>query len=179
VAATHVALLRGVNVGGARPLPMAGLREALAADGLEAVETYVQSGNVALRDPGAAGTAVAARIRAVIAAAFGMDVPVVVRSAAEMAAVVDANPFAGIAGAAGSTLHVAFLERLPAPELVAALDPDRSPPDRLAVVGSEVFAHCPNGLGRSKVFVGLEKALGTPATVRNWNTVTRLFAMCD
>jgi uncharacterized protein (DUF1697 family) len=159
---------------------MAALRAALVEAGFDAVQTYVQSGNVVLTgDPAMPGVDLAARIRAVISAAFGLDVPVVVRTAAELAAVVGINPFLSVDGATNTQLHVAFLETLPEPARAAALDPDRSPPDRLAVIGSEVFLHCPEGLGRSKVLNGMEKALGTAATVRNWNTVTTLHAMCS
>ena len=185
----YVALLRGINVGGARKLPMAALRAELGAAGYQGVATYVQSGNVVLTTPsqaGAPGRAVdhraadvlAAGIHALIEDRFALDVPVIVRSAEELAAVHAGNPFLGIEGATGTQLHVAFLAGRPSPAQAAAFDPDRSLPDRLAVAGREVFLYCPDGLGRSKVLNGAEKLLGTTMTVRNWNTVTTLVAMC-
>ena len=82
--ATYVVLLRGVNVGGARPLPMAALRDALTAAGYRNVRTYVQSGNVVLESR-ASSASVAEGVRAEIARSFDLDVNVIVRSASQLA----------------------------------------------------------------------------------------------
>lgn len=177
--APHVVLLRGVNVGGANRLPMADLRAALGDAGFSDAQTYLQSGNVVVtgRDPVPA-TGLAEAVRSCIAEHFALDIAVVVRSAAEMDAVVTANPFAALQGATPAQLHVGFLDRAPGAEAAASVDPDRAPPDRLALHGQELYAYCPNGLGRSKVFNGIERLLGAVVTVRNWNTVRRLRDMC-
>jgi uncharacterized protein (DUF1697 family) len=171
--ATYVVLLRGVNVGGNRPLPMAALRDVLTAAGHADVRTYVQSGNVVLRTR-ASASSVAAGVRGLIAEEFGMDVPTVVRTAAEMAEVAAHNPFVRPGADPARQLHVAFLEDRPTPAGAAALDPRRAAPEELHVRGREVYLWCPDGFGRSKVMVGVERALGTAATVRNWRTVTEL-----
>jgi uncharacterized protein (DUF1697 family) len=154
------------------------LRGALEARGYENVRTYRQSGNVVLRSRKAAPT-VADDVRAEIAEAFGLDVPVVARSAAELADVVEHNPFLQPGADPGRQLLVAFLAERPAASAVAALDPDRATPDRLRVRGAEIYLWCPNGIGRSKVMAGVERALGTAATVRNWRTTAELLRMAQ
>src|ERR1700682_1827420 len=171
--AAYVVLLRGVNVGGKNPCPMAPLRDALAAVGHRDVKTYVQSGNVVLSSrswPTAAPTSV----RAAIADTFGLDVPTVVRTAAEMADVAEHNPFMTPDADPGRQLHVAFLADRPPPAAAAALDPQRAAPEQLFLRGREVYLWCPDGFGRSKVMNGVERALATSATVRNWRTVLEL-----
>jgi uncharacterized protein (DUF1697 family) len=174
--ATYVVLLRGVNVGGARPLPMAALRDALTGAAYGRVRTYVQSGNVVL-DSRASAAAVAAGVHTEIARSFDLDVAVVVRSASQLASVVAHNPFLRPEADPGRQLHVAFLAARPAAKAVAALDPQRAAPEELRVRGTEVYLWCPNGLGRSKVLTGVERRLGTAMTVRNWRTVTELLRL--
>jgi uncharacterized protein (DUF1697 family) len=170
----YVALLRAVNVGGRNRLPMPELREALEARGLDSVSTLLQSGNV-LFDAAGSEAAVAATIRSTVAEAFGLDIGVVVRTAAELVAIARANPFlAQREPRDAATLHVAFLDREPS-AAAAALDPGRSPPDAFAVSGREVYLSYPNGSGRSRLTLDyLERTLGVEATARNWRTVQRL-----
>lgn len=178
--ATHVALLRAVNVGGANRVPMAALRIALSDRGLGPVSTVLQSGNVLFRTDDPEHVAVT-RIRDAVADAFDLDVGVVVRSASELAAVVGRNPFF----ATGSdldpaTLHVAFLSEHPAADVVASLDPDRSRPDVFAASGREVYLSYPKGSGRSRLTLDyLERQLGVTGTARNWRTVTRLAGLLE
>ena len=175
----YVALLRGINVGGKRPLPMKELAALFAACGGREVSTYLQSGNVIFR----AGPREAARIPEAVAAAirerFGLAVPLLLRSAGELGQVARGNPFIR-EGAAPETLHVAFLAERPAAKLVAALDPDRSPGDRFAVLGREVFLHCPNGFARTKLTnAWIDSRLATVSTVRNWRTVQKLLELAS
>jgi len=175
-AALHVALLRGINVGGRNRLAMADLAAAFAAEGCSEVRTYIQSGNVLFLAPAARVAAVAVAVEGAIAGRFGFRTPVVIRSAAELARVARANPFL-LAGADPATLHVAFLAGPPDAGRVAALDPRRSPPDAFAVRGREVYLHLPNGVARSRLTnAWLDAALGTISTVRNWRTVLELLA---
>jgi uncharacterized protein (DUF1697 family) len=172
---TYVALLRGVNVGGARKLPMKELVPALEELGLEDVETYIQSGNVVFRGP--TGKAkLTTQLEQAIEQRFGLDVTVMLRTAAELKKLVGANPYVDDV----ANVHVAFLDRKPAAAAVKKLDPDRSPPDELTVVGTEVYLHFPNGYGRTKLGGDyLERVLGVRATARNWRTVTKLLELAD
>ncbi len=170
---TFAALLRGINVGGRNTIPMAELRSVLSSLGLEDVATYIQSGNAVFRS-GAAPGQIARRIERGIAEVFSTDTTVVLRTAAELERIAGGNPF--LEGEENlSRLHVVFLGDEPAPEAVAHLDPERSPPDVFTVRGSEIYVRYPNGAGRSKLTNDyFERTLGVRATARNWNTVLRL-----
>lgn len=153
----HIALLRGINVGGNRIIKMADLRAIFEAAGARDVETYIQSGNVVFSDARPS----AARFEKQIAKATGFDVPVVLRTAAEWAAI--AHPYEQ-----GEHVHVFFLPAAPgAVKVVAAA------PEAYVVKGRDVFLYLPNGIGRSKLAGALMKALPT-ATARNWRTVEQL-----
>jgi len=170
---TYVALLRGINVGGRTKIAMADLRKLFAALGAEDVATYVQSGNVVFKS-GAPAPALAQSIEGRIAEELGLRVTVVVRTAADLAKIVSANPF-GDRGAEPTKLHVVFLAEKPAAARVRALDATRGEPDEFRVVGREIYLHYPNGSGRSKVTnAWFEKELGVRGTARNWRTVTTL-----
>jgi uncharacterized protein (DUF1697 family) len=175
VADTWVCLLRGINVGG-KKVAMKALKELLEGLGHEDVTTYIQSGNVVFGSDGGDAEALSAAIEKAIGAQMGLDVTVLLRSPAELAAVVAANPFPGVE----DRLHVTFLAEEPARSKVDAVDPDGYPPDAFAVVGREVYLHCPDGYGRSKLGNSFwERKLGVAATTRNWRTVTKLLEMAS
>jgi uncharacterized protein (DUF1697 family) len=169
-----VALLRGINLGARNKVAMPALRSVLESLGHEDVVTYIQSGNVVFTAPSGSGSPLAAGLEAAIEKEFGFPVAVVVRTSEELQKVADSNPFLA-AGADPSALHVVFLGSPPARAAVRKLDPGRSPPDEFEAIGAEVYLHCPDGFGRSKLGVDyFERVLGGPATIRNWKTVTKL-----
>ncbi len=168
------ALLRGINVGGHKPVPMAALREAFAALGCEAVRTYIQSGNVVFRIADGEQQGIAATAERELSRVFGMDIAVVVRTGAELGEIVANQPFGG-QNVDEARLGVVFLSDAPSAERAARLDPARSPPDQFVLAAREVFLHCPNGFGRSKLTVDwFERQLGVQAMTRNWRTVLTL-----
>jgi uncharacterized protein (DUF1697 family) len=170
----HVALLRGINVGGNNMLPMKDLSAMFEAAGCSAVRTYIQSGNVLFQATDDVAGAVPARVGKAIRARFGYEVPVVLRTADEIGAVLRKNPFLA-RGDGPDRLYVAFLSADPHPDRVAALDPGRSPPDELAVVGRDVYLRLLNGGGRSKITNAyLDATLAAVSTIRNWRTVEKL-----
>lgn len=172
-----VVLLRAVNVGGRNAIPMGELRGLLEGLGYGGVRTHLQSGNVVLSAPATGDAELGAAIERGIAQRFGLEVAVVLRSAEEFARIAEHHPLQR-EGEDPARLHVMFFQRPPAAERVAALDPDRSPPDRFVVRGREIYAHYPGGAGRSKLTVDyFERVLGVPGTARNWRTVTRLRAL--
>jgi uncharacterized protein (DUF1697 family) len=172
-----VALLRGINVGGKNTLPMAELRAALTALGLEDVATYLQSGNVVFRSQGGEARHLAAAVQQRIAEVFEIGVAVLVRTPAELRTIASGNPY--LRDEADLTkLHVVFLDPAPATSAKAPLDPNRSPPDRFSLRGREIYLHLPNGAGRSKLTIDyFEQRLGVNATARNWKTLTKLIAL--
>lgn len=172
-----VALLRGINVGAGTRVPMAELRELAEGLGLADVATYVQSGNLVFSTPSLDETQLASSLEAAIATAFAVRSPVIVRTDAELATVAAAHPFAADEPQP-AMLHVAFLRDAPSKADLAKLDPARSPTDRFALAGRELYLHYPGGSGRSKLTLDyIERRLGTVATARNWRTVQKLAAM--
>ena len=178
-AGVHVALLRGINVGGRHSLPMKTLAAMFEDAGCADVRTYIQSGNVVFR----AGAPLARRIPGAIAAAvgarFGFEPAVIIRTAAEMREIATRNPFLK-AGVDPAALHVGFLSAAPTKSKLSALEPGRFAPDAFAVRGRELYLHYPHGAGRSKMTNAyFDARLGSPCTVRNWRTVTTLLEMAE
>lgn len=177
MATRHVALMRGINVGGKNKLPMKDLVAMFAAAGCSEVQSYIQSGNVVFGAPAKLAARVPAVVSAAIAKRFGFAVPIVLRTADELREVVDNNPFLA-AGIEPAQVHLMFLADRPAPAKVSALAADRSPGDAFAVRGRDVYLHLPNGVARTKLTNDwFDRALATTSTVRNWNTVLRLLAL--
>ena len=170
----HLALLRGINVGGKNKLLMRDLTAMFVEAGCEDVRTYIQSGNVVFRAGPALAGLVPDLISEAIAARFDYRVPVLTRTSGELATTVRENPFLR-AGADVGKLHVGFLADRPEAAAVDALDPHRSPPDEFAVIGREVYFHCPQGIARTRLTNQyFDSKLSTTMTGRNWRTVSRL-----
>jgi uncharacterized protein (DUF1697 family) len=165
---TYVALLRGINVGGRNKLPMAELRALVESLGPTDVTTYIQSGNVIFTS---AKPVAPKTLEAAIEDACGIAITVVVRTSAELAKVVTANPFAK---SDVSKLHVGFMAAKPSKAVVARIDAERFKPEEFAVRGAELYLYLPNGMGRTKLPDYLGRQLEIPTTVRNWNTVLKL-----
>ena len=171
---TFVALLRAVNVGGNNKVPMPALRTLFESSGYTDVTTYIQSGNVVFDSASTKRPALVGQIEAAIKREFGLRIDVVIRSARELAAAIDANPY-GDRVRDHKTLHVAFLNDPPDRARLATIDAARFAPDEFAIGRREVYVHCPNGVGGSKLPTALAARLApSPATMRNWNTVTKL-----
>jgi uncharacterized protein (DUF1697 family) len=172
----YIGLLRGINVG-RNMLKMGQLREILADAGFSDTKTYLQSGNVVFSADKAAAE-VAALIERKISAATRLPVSVLLRTPAQMQRVVARNPFVKEAAALPKTVHVTFLAGPASKAGLAAVGKLQAGTDRWQAGGSEVYLHCPNGYGRSRLSnTALERALGLRATTRNWSTVTALLAL--
>ena len=168
----HVALLRGINVGGKAVLPMKELAAIFQTAGAASVQTYIQSGNVVFE--AAEPEAVVAAVTAEIARVYGYPGRIVLRSADELRRAYAGNPFAE-AGAPVETLHVYFLADWPEAKVVKGLDAERSPGDCFVVKGREVFLQLPNGMARTKLTnVYFDSNLKTVTTARNWKTMGKL-----
>lgn len=175
---THVLLLRGINLGPRNRVPMAELREALDQAGLAEARTYLQSGNVVVRSNAKPDT-VAGKCRKLIAERFGLEIPVIVRTGKELAAVVKRNPLGDVA-TDPKRYQVSFLDRRPDAKLVKKLGALQTESEGFAHVGRELYAWHPDGVARSKLWNALAgKDLGVIATARNWTTVTNLLAMVE
>ncbi|MGC4152275.1 MAG: DUF1697 domain-containing protein [Propionicimonas sp.] len=178
--ARSIVLLGGVNVGGHR-LDMSTLRSVLGAAGCTDVVTYIQSGNAVVTPPSPEPGALAAMLSEVISSAAGYSVPVVLRTRDELAAVVDANPYPG---AEGKQLHVVFMAEEPPATILDSLDLHAFLPEECTLIGRDLYLHLPNGMGRARLPVALEKAgrrtdPSGVGTSRNWNTVLKLLDLAD
>jgi uncharacterized protein (DUF1697 family) len=159
-----IALLRAVNVGGNNKLPMTDLKALCAAAGFIKAQTYIASGNVVFESK-LPEAKVKVALEAKIAAHSGATIGVVVRTAAEMAAVLERNPFAD--KPPNKTVAI-FLDAAPARD---ALDAVTGREDEETMLGSrEIYAHYPSGLGRSKLKISAARH----GTARNMNTVAAL-----
>jgi uncharacterized protein (DUF1697 family) len=182
---SHVALLRGINVGGNNKVAMADLREVVASLGHTGVSTYIQSGNVLFTAQEADTGALAAGLEQAIAQAFGLKPRVIVLTRAELAQVISDNPYR--AEPNPRYVHAMFFPAEPGEQVresVAAAGQQaaaKGSRDEATVVGRTLFLHTPDGYGRSELAVRLARARGPVAdgTARNWATVTKLLALCD
>ncbi len=169
-----VVLLRGINVGGHKRIPMADLRELLSSRGYEDVQTYLQSGNAVVSSDRSAAD-VEKDIAAAIASELGHDVDVVVRTAGQIAEVLADDPFADVRD--DHRFHQAlFLAGKPDKDVIARLEETDFSPERLVVRPGVLHAWCPEGVNDSPLLKALGK-LRTSTTARNWRTVEKLAEM--
>jgi uncharacterized protein (DUF1697 family) len=174
----HIVLLRGINIGSRNRVAMPKLRDALTDAGFGDVKTYVQSGNVVLSAKESADQ-VARKCERLIADEFGLDIPVVVRTRAQLAKVVERNPLGKVAKDP-KRYQVSFMAAKVPAAVERRLEELAAPTERFVVSGREVYAWHPEGVARSKLWTMLAgRDLGVTATARNWTTVTSLLTLVD
>jgi uncharacterized protein (DUF1697 family) len=174
----HVALLRGVNVGGRNRIAMDALRQIATGLGLVGARTHLQSGNLVFLAQGSAGAAVEEGLRRALAQQLRIDVPVVVRTQPALAATIAANPFAEAASGDPSHLLVTFSSGAPKRDRLAAIAAAARLGERVELVGRELFIHYTGGVARSRLTTALiDRELGVIGTARNWTTVIALEAL--
>ena len=171
-----VALLRGVNVGKAKRVPMAELRELLTALGYRDVRTLLNSGNAVFESAGRSTAAHASRIQIAIAKTLHVDVPVIVKSSADIAAIRQENALASIATEPSRRL-VAFTATAADLNALAVLTPLISPRERFLLGKHGAYLWCPDGILKSRAAEALLGKVGRRATTRNWATVTKISAL--
>ncbi|QCI64842.1 DUF1697 domain-containing protein [Phreatobacter stygius] len=175
--AVFIALLRAINVGGPDKMPMKELRAALDQAGLRQVSTYIASGNIVFATDQSAAE-VKGLVAGVLRDRFGLTRNhTLIRTPAELAAVIAGNPFTDAAVERPNLMLVSFLDGLP-PEGAAARLAAYDGPERLHLDGEHLYIDYREGVGRSKLTPAvLDKALKVPATARNWNTTKTLLTM--
>ncbi|MBP7867321.1 MAG: DUF1697 domain-containing protein [Acidobacteria bacterium] len=171
-----VALLRGINVSGRKPVRMDALKALFGGLGFMAVDTVIQSGNVRFTEPGGEGEDVlASRIAEAAGRSFGFPVGVLLRTREDLRRVALGNPFIARGGVDPLHLHVTFLDRAPDTGAVRDLEQRSFPPDAFEIREREVYLHCPAGYARTTLSNAFfEKKLSVAATTRNWKTVLKL-----
>ena len=172
---TFVSLFRGINVGGHQTVRMDKLKELYASLGFKDVVTYIQSGNVVFTSDDADLAQLARQIEDGFAQKFGFHARVMVRTSAELQAIIDSNPFQNKPMKESKWVVVMFLEAHPHSGALKDLQEAYTGPEELYLIGQEVYIYYPNGIGRSKLTNSfLEKKLKTAGTARNWNTILQL-----
>ncbi len=176
-ARTHVALLRGINVGGNNKVKMTDLAAALEELGFTNVKTILQSGNVAFSSTRAPSEE---ELKKEIAARLELKVECFVRTKAEWARLVSNNPFVEQAAKDPAHLLVIFLRYEPAAESVRTVQAAVKGPEQLQASGNHLFAMFPVDIGHSKLFTtpGYAKLAGA-GTARNWKTILKLQALLE
>ncbi len=168
----RVLLLRGINVGGSGRLAMAALRATLEKAGAREVRTLIQSGNAVFGHPEPDADRLRRAISDAVAAEHGFRPEAVVLTPEALAATLEADPFPD---AEPKRVHLWLSAAPPTPQ-AARLDALASPSERWAEAGGALWLSAPDGIGRSKLAAGMERALGVPATARNLDVLRRLLA---
>jgi uncharacterized protein (DUF1697 family) len=172
----YVALLRGVNVGTAKRVPMAGLRTLVEGLGGMDVRTLLNSGNVVFTHARTSPRSLAVRIREALASLMRVDAPVIALDAVELDAIVAENPLAGFAADLSRMLAAipALAEQL---ALLAPFIRESWGREKLAVGPRAAYLWCPDGVAASRLWKAVNHALGGDVTSRNWDTMLKLQAM--
>lgn len=159
---------------------MADLRKLLTDLGFEDVATYLQSGNAVFESADSAGKT-RDRVEEALAAAYGFDVPTLVRTGPEMRAVIEGCPYRDAADADPTKVHVTFLDPMPPADSWDSVDLASVAPEEMAVGDEVVYLHLPNGMGRAKLpdLLGRAGPKDVVATTRNWRTVLALADMLE
>ncbi|MFJ7077337.1 DUF1697 domain-containing protein [Streptomyces sp. NPDC098781] len=176
---TYAALLRGINVGGSRKLPMADLRTLLTGLGHDGVRTYLQSGQAVFASDHGDEESLAAELATAIEKRFGFTVDVIVRDHAYLRSIADNCPFPA-AELEPKQLHVTYFSAPVDADRFAEIDRTAFLPEEFRLGDRALYLYAPNGLGRSKLAEILSRPRlnkGLIATSRNWNTVVKLVEM--
>ncbi len=171
-----IALLRGINVGKAKRVPMAELRALLAGLGFKEVATLLNSGNAVFRAAKGTPGQHAAAIAAALADQLHIEVPVIVKSALELDSIVVENTLAG-AAADPSRLLVAFTQDQKSLAHLVFINALVAPPEQFVIGANAAYLVCATGMLASKAGEALLGKVGKAATTRNWSTVLKLHAL--
>ncbi|TXB70223.1 DUF1697 domain-containing protein [Phaeodactylibacter luteus] len=172
---TFVVFLRGINVGGQRPVKMAELREALEQGGFLNVRTYIQSGNIALQSTEGSPAQVSQKVQQCILNRFGFEVPACTLSRQALSVLHKKLPFAEAAAQAPTKVLASLWQAPPPPEHLQRLQSLDCGREEFEAGAHGVYLHCPDGYGRAKLNNNyLEKILDAPLTTRNWKTIRKM-----
>lgn len=173
---TYIALLRGINVGGNNILPMKELVAVLESIGLHNIKTYIQSGNVLFQGKVKSLSQLSNVIGSAIKKSHGFEPKVMLLDSTALYRVVQANPFVE-AEAVPNTLHIGFIASVPENPDIQLLKKIQTKGEQFQFIANAFYLHAPEGIGRSKIAIQVEKILGIPMTLRNWRTVCKLMEM--
>jgi uncharacterized protein (DUF1697 family) len=176
----HLALLRGINVSGHNMIKMEALKTTLEAIGFTNVVTYIQSGNVFVETEEESGFGVGFKIKQEIFKTFGHEVPVIVIGKNDLELCFKNNPFLKQKDVDTKKLYVAFISKELSSSAINELKISQFKPDEAVIDGNRIFIKYDTGAGKTRLDQKyIEKKLNVTATIRNWNTVTKLLEMYE
>lgn len=171
---TFIALLRGINVGGHKTVPMSQLRSLCEKLGWRDVQTYIQSGNIVFSAAGKPA-ALESNLERAIEEHFGFPVPVIVRAAADWPAYIKSNPFLDACKKESKLVMLCLAKAAPKPDAAKNLRERAAKGERIEQIGDALWIHFAGGVARSKLSPALlDRAVGSTVTARNWLTVLKL-----
>ena len=173
----YIALLRGINVGGHKKIPMAKLRELLSKSGFENVQTYIQSGNVTFKSSVKSTLKIEQTIKKAILGYFGFEVSVLVMTRLDLKRIFEGCPFSEDKK---KTSYFMLLHDAPDEELIKMASEKVHEGEVYAIIGNCIYFVRDKGYGQAKFNVNFfERKLKTFATVRNYNTMVKLLSLCS
>ena len=175
---TWIALLRGINVGGRNVLKMKGLVVLLQGIGYMESKTYLRSGNAVFKSAESSAVEIGTTIESALREIRGVEASVLVFGKEELKQAIASNPFPQ-AKEDPSTLHLFFLSEPPQSPDMESLTTYEADSESFVLTGKVFYLHAPDGFGRSKLAVRVERLLGVDATARNWRTVSKVLEMAN
>ena len=174
---TYIALLRGINVGGHKKVPMAELREILTKSGLENVQTYIQSGNVVFKSSQKDAIAIESCMEKTIRDYFDFEVPVMIRTREALKTIFDGCPFPE---EKKINSYFSILSEVPTEDAVNEAI-QKTYPNEVYVIDKDcIYLFCANGYGKAKFNLNFfEQKLKVSATARNYKTMVKLLSLSD
>ena len=173
-----ISLLRGINVGGNKKIKMADLRDLYTSLGFQNTKTLLQSGNAVFETDISELTAIQQAIEGGIQSTFGFDVQIILRTPADLEAIIANHPFTDEQLNDPAKIAVVYLDTIPDDEAVNNLRESNSGNEAIHANGRELYVFYPDGMGRSKLDHGrIQRILNVTATARNWNTTNKLLTL--
>ncbi len=172
---TYIALLRGINVGGHRKVPMVKLRKLLADSGFENVTTYIQSGNVVFQTDNENLRELEKKIHETILVNFGFEVSVIVRNRRQLQKIFNDCPFSE---QKKNDSYFAMFSKIPETNLVKEASKKTYENEEYEIINDCLYLYCANGYGKAKFSLNyFEKKLNISATSRNYKTMLKLLSL--
>lgn len=175
-----VALLRGINVGGNRKIPMTNLIALAEKSGLTKVKSYINSGNIVFEVSKAKPEQVGAKLEKAIEKDFGFKVDVIVRTASQWKKYSTGSPFPNAESILPKMLHIGLAKAPMKGNITQVLVEKALHGEEIKIVGDAIWVNFAKSVGKSKLTpVVFDKASGSPVTMRNWNTVLKIWEMLN
>jgi uncharacterized protein (DUF1697 family) len=175
----YISMLRGINILGRKRVEMTRLREMLEGMGFEQVRTYINSGNVVFKTGKSAPSELSRRIEERMVAEFGFSALVITRTANELGRAIEGNPFVKESRSDPSRVFIGFLTQAAKADAVSKLQARATKAEQAHCCGKEIYVYYVDGMGRARLLTHgvLERVLAVSVTMRNWNTVSKLYEM--